>query len=279
MSLVSLADTGKTEKEKCSSQAKSMICLFPLYKKTVALFLVLISSSNVAFGQGGPPLVTDDPGTPGNNHWEINAALQWTPAGDGNTLQFPLLDMNYGWGDRLQLNLVVGWINAAENGIARTSGLSSVSTAVKWRFVDENTGGVAISIYPRIDSLWPGSSRDPVVNRPGARYFLPIEFSKRFGRFGINPEIGYAYQTQGDAAEWAYGIASSFEIEKDRELLFELHSRAPFSTSQQESLYNFGTRFAVTEFGKFIGAIGHSLTVLQDGSPFWIVYLGAQLQY
>ena len=25
--------------------------------------------------QGGPPFITDDPGTPGNQHWEVN--LGW----------------------------------------------------------------------------------------------------------------------------------------------------------------------------------------------------------
>lgn len=27
------------------------------------------------FAQGGPPLITDDPGTPGNGKWEINVAF------------------------------------------------------------------------------------------------------------------------------------------------------------------------------------------------------------
>ena len=28
-----------------------------------------------ALGQGGPPMITDDPGTPGNGKWEINLAI------------------------------------------------------------------------------------------------------------------------------------------------------------------------------------------------------------
>lgn len=52
----------------------------------------------------GPPLETDDPDTPGAGRWEINAATtlekrrdvwEWTP----------LLDINYGIGERVQLKL------------------------------------------------------------------------------------------------------------------------------------------------------------------------------
>ncbi|MGA2168784.1 MAG: hypothetical protein ABSG62_11275 [Terracidiphilus sp.] len=53
--------------------------------------------------QGGPPFITDDFGTPGNRHWEINPG--WI--GDHNPrqayYQLPDINMNYGWGDRIQL--------------------------------------------------------------------------------------------------------------------------------------------------------------------------------
>ena len=43
------------------------------------LLLVLLFVPLDLFAQGGPPLVTDDPGTPGNGNWEINAAIQANP--------------------------------------------------------------------------------------------------------------------------------------------------------------------------------------------------------
>jgi hypothetical protein len=53
--------------------------------------------------QGGPPFITDDPGTPGNRHWEIN--LGWIA--DHNPglacYQLPDFDIKYGWGDSIQL--------------------------------------------------------------------------------------------------------------------------------------------------------------------------------
>ncbi len=35
----------------------------------------LILKDPAAFAQGGPPLITDDPGTPRDSNWEINVAF------------------------------------------------------------------------------------------------------------------------------------------------------------------------------------------------------------
>ena len=40
----------------------------------LALAQVFLAMSHSVAAQGGPPLLTDDPDTPGNRHWEINTA-------------------------------------------------------------------------------------------------------------------------------------------------------------------------------------------------------------
>src|ERR1700678_69639 len=68
-----------------------------------ASILMLPIAFAAAHAQGGPPFRTDDPETPGNKHWEIN--FGWI--GDRNpaagAYQIPDFDINYGWGDRIQL--------------------------------------------------------------------------------------------------------------------------------------------------------------------------------
>jgi len=61
----------------------------------------------MAQGQGGPPMVTDDPGTPGGGHWEINLAWTGEHSSGETTQDAPLLDLNYGVGDRLQVKYEV----------------------------------------------------------------------------------------------------------------------------------------------------------------------------
>jgi len=39
---------------------------------SLAILILLVPAR--AFGQGGPPLITDDPDTPGPGYWEINLA-------------------------------------------------------------------------------------------------------------------------------------------------------------------------------------------------------------
>jgi hypothetical protein len=105
-------------------------------------------------------MITDDPGTPGDGHWEINLAWtdQRTP---GSTLiGLPLLDANYGVGDRLQLNYQASWNILRDEGEGTQSGMSDSQLAVKWRFYDAGETGLQLSAYPRVFFLDPGSDSD-----------------------------------------------------------------------------------------------------------------------
>ena len=63
----------------------------------------MLQYSDAALAQAGPPVLTNDPGTPGNSHWEINlASLQTIIRGD-STYLVPQIDLNFGVGDRMQL--------------------------------------------------------------------------------------------------------------------------------------------------------------------------------
>jgi hypothetical protein len=54
---------------------------------------------------GSPPMVSDDTGTPGNGNWEINVVLAGDISKDSHAFELPLMDVNYGIGDRLQLKI------------------------------------------------------------------------------------------------------------------------------------------------------------------------------
>lgn len=245
--------------------------------KTSCLILAVSLLSHTVFAQGGPPLVTDDPGTPGDGSWEINSAVQWISSDESATFQFPLFDINYGYGDHIQLNLNSSLNTVTQRTGSTTSGGSLASVATKWRFLDEESFGLAVSTYPRVDFHHSFSSNDPVVNSPGTRYFLPIEFSKEFGRWGINPEIGYATYSQV-SSEWVYGLATSYTFEKEKEALFEIHGRSLVNSSDREWLYNFGIRYRLTDKISFIGSLGKILVPYSDELIAWNVYAGFQFR-
>ena len=119
-------------------------------KPNAVLFACLAFLSPLSWAQGGPPLVTDDPETPGAGKWETNFAViyQRTRAGRSEVAA-PDIDMNYGWGERIQLKLDVPWVFARESGEPWKSGLGKGDVGVKWRFIDEEKSGYSVSTYPQ----------------------------------------------------------------------------------------------------------------------------------
>ena len=50
---------------------------------------------HVAFAQAGPPLITNDTGSPGDGHWEINLAATGDRTGGTWNVIAPDDDINY----------------------------------------------------------------------------------------------------------------------------------------------------------------------------------------
>src|SRR5256885_3967950 len=98
-----------------------------------------------AMAQGGPPMATDDPQTPGNGKWEINLGALGTRTPTRKELNVPDADINYGLGERIQLKVDVPWSFAKESGEGWKSGLGTESVGVKWRFVDRGDDGISVS--------------------------------------------------------------------------------------------------------------------------------------
>jgi hypothetical protein len=71
---------------------------------------------------GSPPMVSDDTGTPGNGNWEINVVLDGDISKDSNAFELPLMDVNYGVGDRFQLKYEVPYVCNSKHKIRRKRG-------------------------------------------------------------------------------------------------------------------------------------------------------------
>src|SRR5262245_13049296 len=69
----------------------------------------------VLSAQGGPPLLTGDPGTPGDGHSEFNIALTVERFRQQTLYEAPLLDFNYGVGERIQLKVELPWLFRNDN--------------------------------------------------------------------------------------------------------------------------------------------------------------------
>jgi hypothetical protein len=95
-------------------------------------------------------------------------------------LEAPLLDMNYGLGDYIQLKLEVGWITLHEDDGTK-GGLGNSQIGVKWRFLDEGPEGFAASIYPQFEFNNPTSSDERGLVDPGYQLVLPMQIARSVG--------------------------------------------------------------------------------------------------
>jgi hypothetical protein len=212
---------------------------------TSALAVALFLTARAGGAQGGPPLVTDDPGTPGDRHWEVNVAATLEKRGTERLIQVPLLDANYGLGDRIQLKLEIPWVVRREDGGSRKNGPGNALFGVKWRFADEKSGGVSVSTYPQIEINVSRSSADKglVERQPGL--LLPLSFSKDFSPLHANLEVGHAFQ-RGAKSRWIYGLALGRDVSENLEAVCEVFGDASARFEDAGLDWNLGLRWRLT---------------------------------
>src|SRR5436190_23227779 len=102
-----------------------------------------------ARAQGGPPLITDDPDTPGPGYWEINLAAILQKYRHASSTDLPRIDANYGVGQRLQLKVEAPWVRVSGDETVRT-GAGNAVAGVKYRFLGQEGQLIAWSVYPQL---------------------------------------------------------------------------------------------------------------------------------
>src|SRR6185369_5759842 len=130
--------------------------------------LACLGLSRAAAAQGGPPLATDDPGTPGPGRTELNVSAQAERDVSGTVYDVPRLDANVGVGTRLQLKLEVPWRVAAAPAQPTETGIGNVGVGVKWRFAEKGT--VAVSTFPQFTFGRSASAREKGIAESDAEF-------------------------------------------------------------------------------------------------------------
>lgn len=231
--------------------------------------------SGVSHAQGGPPMITDDPGTPGDGNWEINIAATGAHRASSSVAERPLLDINYGVGSRIQLKYEVPWVVARDDDGGAQSGLGNSLVGVKWRFFDAGEEGWHVSTYPQVELRNPGShAADRGLAEEGTGVLVPLEFERVFSGFGINFEAGKEFRSRGPGSVFG-GFALGHEFTEALELMAELHGeRAPSEGS--EVAVNLGGRFALSQ-GTFLLSVGRDLHNRLDERASVFAYVGWQI--
>jgi hypothetical protein len=242
-----------------------------------AIAVSLACAARVVFGQGGPPMITDDPGTPGNGKWENNFAIIFEHRPNETSIDVPEIDLNYGVGEHIQLTLQNAPVLLKRSGHGLIGGLGSTEAAVKWRFLDEATSGLDMSMFPRVIFNVVQSSVRRGLAEDGTRFQIPFQMAKTFGRWHADVEVGPRASTVG-RSEWLYGIVCGFDLAKSTMLMAELHDESRINFSRDVLTLNVGLHHEFTENYILILSMGHELRS-PDQPTALIGYFGMQFFY
>jgi hypothetical protein len=240
---------------------------------------LLIGYAAQVLAQGGPPLLTDDPGTPGNGNWEINIASTLFNSPGEREFEAPLLDINYGLGDRVQLKYELPYLFDSDEGAPYRGAIGNSLMGVKWRFFQQaDEKGLRISTYPQLEFNNPSNSVARGLVDRGPRFLLPLEISKGFGPVEVNFEGGYWFTRDG-SNERILGLAVGRQFTKRFEALAEIYDNVVLGGTARSTTVDIGGRYELNKSLLINFMAGRRIigSGIVNGQPSSIAYLGLQV--
>ncbi len=251
----------------------------PVVRLTGALSAVIVCSCLIPGAFGGPPLVTDDPETPGRGGWEINISHNIEKTRDEFLMETPLIDINYGWleNDQWKIEFPVLFLDA--EGDQGRWGAGDLLLGWKYRFFEEDEQGFMVSIYPQV--LTPTGNARLGLGGGRTEMLLPLEAGRHFfdERLLVYGEIGYNVVLDGSGEHnWIYGVAAEWQKSERLILLFEVGGVAWEAGSDPDfAFFGGGLKYELSDRWTLIGSAGRSFRDDRSGSPVLMTFLGLQL--
>lgn len=263
-------------------------------RSTLIWTVVIAIAAAVAHAQGGPPFITDDPGTPGNHHWEINLGWIANHNPGQSFYQIPDADMNYGWGNRIQLKCELPFAAGTDTSGGTGFGLGESLIGIKMRPYEYHTRGepksdenllFSLGFYPQVSINNPTSSVRRGIVEPGPQYYLPMEMTGKIGPLNLNGEIGRWIGNANMPEQWGRGLIAGHEFNDRLELYGELYDlqaidRVGAQPKQRSFTLDVGGRQTLDKQNHirllFMGGRAIQAVTRTNGEPSWIAYLGVQ---
>jgi len=218
-------------------------------------------------------MITDDPHTPDPGCWEINISYNTELKPDEKEMETPLLDINYGFNEHTQLRLEVPYLFTREDEEDEgwQGRLGHVSPGIKYRFLDEDRAGIAMSIYPQMAI----STESGVKNE----YIFPVELEKNFGNLTIGTDVRYVY-INGEHDFIEHGILTGFNASERLELMAEFVYRIDaHSFDEAEGVVNFGMKYELNHHFSLLSSLGTGIFQSGTDKPFLISFTGIQINF
>jgi hypothetical protein len=196
-------------------------------------------------------------------------------------LEAPLLDINYGWGDRIQLKCQTPYVWDNDGSARYRGGMGNTLLGVKWRFFQQSReGGWNISTYPQVEINNPDHSYARGLVELGPRFLLPIEITKTFGPLEANLEVGYWLNRQSPDGR-ILGLAFGHQFTRRFEGLAEVYDEVLLGGGARSTTFDFGGRYEFHKGLLLIFMAGRSFSDFSgrnSGQPSFIAYVGLKLK-
>jgi hypothetical protein len=149
-----------------------------------ALLLAIIPPA-----QAGPPFFTDDPDPVELHQWEINFATLSFHSTHEWSGSAPLLEINYGVLDGLELHAQVAMNYSKLSGEPAHFGFSDTELGFEWRFLDQEKNGITMATYPTLEL--PTGNHAENLGGGKTQLFLPLWLQREFGKWTTYGGGGY----------------------------------------------------------------------------------------
>lgn len=224
-------------------------------------------------------MLTDDTGTTPAGHWELFVAYTDQRAHSGvQQEQFPLVEVDYGLTERIQLGYTIGWVVDREPGEDRHSALGNSQFAVKWRFYENPANGFAMSVGPQLqlhEFFTPNRSELD----SSTTVVLPVEIQGQLGWLNWGAELGRNFVSGHDDA-WFYGVVFGHEFNDRLELMAELFTTAQGSIDHDVlATANIGARWQLTPHQTLLISVGRGVNRLRGDEFEFTGYLGLDVVF
>lgn len=234
--------------------------------------LAFVALPCMAWAQAGPPMISNDPQTPGAGVWEINLGVAAQAGSNAWETSAPDLDINYGLGERVQLSLHGGWAHARQQGTDR-SGWSDTELGVRWRLLDQARIGADVAIQPMWIRGWSTAARRKGLAAETDEWVLPLQVARTFSS-GWSGGVEVAKHFVGHAPDqWQ---ASAFVVKQWRPAFTALAEMVMVRQDGQRAdwIVNVGARRTLNARLTLMGSVGRQFVT--TGEDATIGYLGLQ---
>lgn len=221
-------------------------------------------------------MITDDPGTVGKGHFEINSGISDEHSASESLYEFPFIDINYGVSGRQHINFEVPLVSRYVKGVGKQTGIGKVGIGTKFRFVDQDRIGIDISTHPAVFFDLSSDAVGKGVIEEGTELFIPLEFQKDFNKniFGI--EIGRLINSRSQGA-WTYGVLYARKFNSRVNAAVEINGNSNPAFSETTLFLNLGARMTITQRFTILFSGGKSIILPESLESIYLGYLALQI--